>query len=207
MFEQWTSRAAGLERVGTILLHKFDQRLFRRSTRNACESQLMDGQFADDAVFLATTRAGAEQAMRLYVLYGSECWVPLRDTSSVSTPSITYASALSWASQTGSSGSSTSPPRRWRDLILRDLKVVGVGVPEEKWHDWVSWRQTYSQGLEQYGQQQPSCDQPQGQVQCPECRRCFRREGDRARHKCTSERQKLVREQRGGAIRPTAAQS
>ena len=59
LFEQWTSRAAGLEGVGTILLHKFDQKLFRRSTSNACETQLMDGQFADDAVLLATTRAGA----------------------------------------------------------------------------------------------------------------------------------------------------
>ena len=66
VFEQWTPRAAGLEGVGIILLHRFDQKLFRKSTRNACESQLIDDQFADDAVLLATTRAGAEQAMRLY---------------------------------------------------------------------------------------------------------------------------------------------
>ena len=66
VFEQWTSRAAGLEGVGNILLHSFDQKLFRKSTRNACESKLIDDPFADDAVLLATTRAGAEQAMRLY---------------------------------------------------------------------------------------------------------------------------------------------
>ena len=64
--ERWSSRVSGVDGVGTFLLHKFDQKLFRRSTRNACESQLTDGQFADDAVLLTTTRAGTEQAMMSY---------------------------------------------------------------------------------------------------------------------------------------------
>ena len=51
----------------TLLLYKFDQKLFRRSTRNACKSQLTDGQFADDAVLLTTTRSAAEQAMMSYI--------------------------------------------------------------------------------------------------------------------------------------------
>ena len=67
VFERWSSQVASMEGVGTFLLHKFDQKLFRRYTRNACESQLMDGQFADDAVLLATTRGGAEQAMMSFV--------------------------------------------------------------------------------------------------------------------------------------------
>ena len=37
----------------------------------------------------------------------------------------------------------------------------------------------------------------QRQVQCDVCRRSFRRESDKARHKCKSEREKPVSEQRG----------
>ena len=362
VFEQWTSRAAGVEGVGTFLLHKFDQKLFRRSTRGACESQLTDGQFADDAVLLATTRAGAEQAMRLYcdvardfgltvslqktklmvtgynikeeekapifasdgliecvedftylgsavtpnarmdaevdrrlasaskafgalrkavfkdrnlnittkrqvyqacvlsvLLYGSECWVPLRrhlkrlnafhhrcirtvlgitsrqqweqhitsqmtrqqwgdaETAAAKVVKrrlewlghvarmpehrLPKKALFGWLPRPRPPG---GPQRRWRDLIRRDLKAIGV--PEEKWYEAtlsrVSWRQVCSQGLEHCDQQQPSLDQPQGQVQCPECRRCFRRESDRARHKCTSERQKPICEQRGAVQCP-----
>ena len=65
--ERWSPRVSGVDGVmvlpsqprvfSTFLLHEFDQKLFRRSTRNACESQLTDGQFA---VLLTTTRAGTE---------------------------------------------------------------------------------------------------------------------------------------------------
>ena len=34
-------------------------------------------------------------------------------------------------------------------------------------------------------------------VKCNVCGRCFRRESDKARHKCTAERQKSVQEQEG----------
>ena len=48
--EQWSSQVAGFDRVGTFLLYKFDQKLFRRSTSNPYKSQLTDRQFADDTV-------------------------------------------------------------------------------------------------------------------------------------------------------------
>ena len=67
VLERWSSRIAGVEGVGTCLLHKFDRKLFRRSTRNTLESQMTECQFADDAALLATTRAGAEQAMLSYI--------------------------------------------------------------------------------------------------------------------------------------------
>ena len=63
VLERWSSRVAGMEGVGTCLLHKFDRKLFRRLTRNPLESQMTECQFADDAALLATTHAGAEQAM------------------------------------------------------------------------------------------------------------------------------------------------
>ena len=38
---------------------------------------------------------------------------------------------------------------------------------------------------------------PQEHVQCFECKRSFRGEGNKARHKCTAEHQKPICEQRG----------
>ena len=362
VFERWSSQVASMEGVGTFLLHKFDQKLFRRYTRNACESQLMDGQFADDAVLLATTHGGAEQAMMSFVkvarafgltvstqktkmmvtgndikdeemapilvgndliecvesftylgsvvipnaridaevdrriacasrafgalrqavfkdknltittkrrvyqacvlsvlLYGSECWVPLRrhlrrlnafhhrcirtilgitsrqqwelhitsqmtreqwgDVETVTTKvakrrlewlghvarmpdhRLPKRALFGWLPQPRPPG---GPQRRWRDVIRRDLKAVGV--PEDQWYEAAlsraSWRETCSQGLEQCNQQQLRLAQPQPQVQCPECKRYFRREGDRARHKCITERLKPVCEQRGAVQCP-----
>ena len=64
--ERWRSRVSEVDGAGTYLCFKFDQKLFR-STRNAQESQLTDGQFADDGALLATSRAGAEQILWEYV--------------------------------------------------------------------------------------------------------------------------------------------
>ena len=53
--ERWRSRVSEVDGGGTYLRFKFDQKLFRRSTKNAQESQLTDGQFADDGALLATS--------------------------------------------------------------------------------------------------------------------------------------------------------
>ena len=53
--------------MGIIWRYKLDEKLFRQYTRNAHETQLMECQFADAATILATTRAGAETAMREFV--------------------------------------------------------------------------------------------------------------------------------------------
>ena len=53
---QRDGRVHGMEGVGTLPLHKFDQRLFRRATRDAQEVRLRKGEFAYDVVLLACSR-------------------------------------------------------------------------------------------------------------------------------------------------------
>ena len=65
--ERWRSQLSEVYRAGSYLRFKFDQKLFRRSTRNVQESQLTNGQFADDGALLATSQAGAEQILWEYM--------------------------------------------------------------------------------------------------------------------------------------------
>ena len=53
--ERWLERIRGVDGVGTQILCKFDQQLFRRSTKNACKKLLEKGEFADNVVLLAST--------------------------------------------------------------------------------------------------------------------------------------------------------
>ena len=99
-----------------------------------------------------------------------------------------------WLPQTRPQG---GPRRRWRDVVRCDLRAIAMS--DENWYDAVlsrtSWRETYSAGLHADAQQaRPAL---QEHVRCFECKRSFRREGDKARHKCTVERQKPICEQRG----------
>ena len=64
--ERWSARVADMEGVGMYLRFKYDQKLFRRYTRNAQETRMSECQFADDVALLATTCVGAEQAIREY---------------------------------------------------------------------------------------------------------------------------------------------
>ena len=79
-----------------------------------------------------------------------------------------------------------------------------IKVSEDKWYDEASmsrsrWRSSYKEGLKSL----TANDNPEAQedvanqIKCDECNRYFRRESDRKRHKCISERQKPVNEQRG----------
>ena len=65
--ERWLERVQNEEDVGTRLLYKLDQHLFRKNTRNACEVLVSKGEFADDVVLLASTRQAAEAAIRTYM--------------------------------------------------------------------------------------------------------------------------------------------
>ena len=67
--ERWTERVAGTAGVGVNVKYKHDRKLFRRytCTCNADEARFTDLQFADDAALLATTRAGAEGALYMYI--------------------------------------------------------------------------------------------------------------------------------------------
>ena len=57
--ERWLHRNSDVEGIGTYLLYKYDQTLFRRNTRGASNSTLYECEFADDVALLATTRAAA----------------------------------------------------------------------------------------------------------------------------------------------------
>ena len=65
--ERWRARVENACGVGVSLKYKHDRKLFRRYTRNAEESLLTELQFADDAALPATTREGAEEALRKYI--------------------------------------------------------------------------------------------------------------------------------------------
>ena len=96
------------------------------------------------------------------------------------------------------------PRKRWRDVIRADLRTTKVS--EDDWYELATtsrqeWRALYREALDVMRASDPQGATPQAltptQVECQECGRTFRREGDRKRHKCTSERQKPVREQQG----------
>ena len=65
--ERWLDGVQDEDGVGTRVLYKQDQQLFHRSTRNALEMLVSKGEFADDAILLASTRQAAEAAIRTYV--------------------------------------------------------------------------------------------------------------------------------------------
>ena len=48
-----------VEGIGTYLLYKYNQKLFRRNTRGASNSTLYECEFANDVALLATTRVVA----------------------------------------------------------------------------------------------------------------------------------------------------
>ena len=114
---------------------------------------------------------------------------------------------FSWMPQPRPRG---GPRLRWRDLIRKDLKEIKV--PEESWYDVATtsrsrWRVTYMDGLEEFSTTNESCarfvERPPDNYLCEQCNRSFRRESDRKRHKCLSERQKPVSLQRGAVQCPT----
>ena len=97
------------------------------------------------------------------------------------------------------------PRRRWRDLVKKDQKAAGI--QEDSWHEEAlhrgKWCEVYNAGLSDYQQtqQQRGMGMPR-EVKCDVCGRCFRRECDKARHKCMVERRRPVHEQ-VGAVRCT----
>ena len=66
MIERWLTSVEGTEGVRITLSYKYDQKLFRCCTRNASMRVLTECLFADDGALLASTRPGAERAVREY---------------------------------------------------------------------------------------------------------------------------------------------
>ena len=97
------------------------------------------------------------------------------------------------------------PWKRWRDVVRKDLRDVEVG--EHEWYEEAtssraSWRALYPMGLENYREMRTTQAQAPVVVRdvfCQACSRSFRRLSDKKRHKCVTERQKPVCEQRGAA--------
>ena len=52
--------------IGTHILYKLDQQLFRTKTTGACQGHHTECQFADDIALLASTRKAAEETCRIY---------------------------------------------------------------------------------------------------------------------------------------------
>ena len=90
------------------------------------------------------------------------------------------------------------PKKRWRDAVRQDLKTISVG--ENNWHSEVNesrevWRALYKLGVEDHVKSR--CTDRQSTqanygVFCDICKRSFRREGNKKRHKCTAERKKPI---------------
>lgn len=100
------------------------------------------------------------------------------------------------------------PRKRWRDEIRTDLKEIKV--PECDWYKTATssrsaWKTAYKQGVANLAEAQLASStrrpqQAQRQFQCNVCLRSFRRDSDRKRHKCTSERSKPVCQQKGAVL-------
>ena len=95
------------------------------------------------------------------------------------------------------------PKRRWRDTVKKDMQAVkiptGAGTWYEEAQDRKAWHAAYSEGAieHQRQQQQKRREQEARTIECSVCRRQFRREADKARHKCSAERRKPIHKQRG----------
>ena len=82
-----------------------------------------------------------------------------------------------------------SPRKRWRDVIRADLRTAKVS--EDNWYQLATtsrqeWRALYREALDVMrasDQQGETLQATPTQVECQECGRTFRREGDKKRHK------------------------
>ena len=95
------------------------------------------------------------------------------------------------------------PRRKWRDVIRADLQEIRV--PEDDWYELAirsrrGWCTACREALDESRattQQRGTSSSTSTPVMCLECGKSFRREGDKKRHNCTSERQKPISEQIG----------
>ena len=92
------------------------------------------------------------------------------------------------------------PRKRWRDTVKKDLQAAGIST--QLWYkeaqDRRQWHRKYS--TRALNHQQSLRDKRRNgdkSVESTVCGRMFRREADKARHKCKEEREKPVCQQRG----------
>ena len=84
-------------------------------------------------------------------------------------------------------------------MAKKDLKAVEIA--ENTWYDKTlnrqEWLDACREGVSEYHQTQLQLPRQPKEVECTVCGRQFRRECDKARHKCSQERRRPVREQEG----------
>ena len=87
------------------------------------------------------------------------------------------------------------PRKRWRDVVKTDLKMVGV---LDTWYSSAlhgnMWNRLYTNAIQRNRQLARSS---LSSLQCVACGRTFRRDQDRARHKCIEEQSNPVHQQQG----------
>ena len=212
--------------------------------------------FSDNNLKLETKRKIYQACILPVLLYGSECWIPLRkhirklntfyhrfirtilgmsyreqwaqhismaevrrwgdnETAAIKVTKcrlewlghlarlpdhrIPKSTLLGWLPQPHPSD---GPRRRWRDVIRKDLKTIELD--ESKWYEEATasragWRATCRLGLGSSIEERAADQLSVGtcEVTYDVCSRKFRRESDKKRPKCRSQREKPVREQRG----------
>ena len=67
LMERWYARTVESDGLGIALWFKYDEKLFRRYTRNADERKLTECLFAEDGTLLATSQDGAQKAIKEYM--------------------------------------------------------------------------------------------------------------------------------------------
>jgi len=63
VLERWKQKLDNVEGVGVQLYYKFNQKFYRRYTKNASTCLLSNCLFADDGALLASSRSGMEQSV------------------------------------------------------------------------------------------------------------------------------------------------
>ena len=206
--ERWTERVKDVEEVGTEILYKLDQHLFRRSTRKASKACLLKGEFADDVVLMARSRDAAAAALRAYVDvardFGMTVSVPKTKftvvgcavTEEEKAPIAADNDLIEWVSEFPFLGSLIADSGRM------DVEQAGA-VQCDKCERWFRSRGGLAVHACRREEEQQSEEQPYGAtmaatgVTCVECGRNFRRPGDLKWHKCLQEGQKPMKDQQG----------
>ena len=74
VLERWPEKVEGVEGIGTHILYKLDQQLFRRNTTGACQGRLTECQFADGITLLASTHKCIRRGLQDLPVHSNRLW-------------------------------------------------------------------------------------------------------------------------------------
>ena len=128
--------------------------------------------FLDKNLRLVTKRKIYPACILSVLMYGSECWIPLK-----------------------------KHVRKLNSFHHRCIRnILGCEWYEEACRSRPGWRAMCRRGVERRAEAEDTSgprEESAREVKCDICMRSFRRESDKKRHKCSSEKEKPVWEQRG----------